>query len=87
MANEAAAGFLYLSGTAIVWLEFIVSDKASDKRSESVDEVISALIGMAKAVGGKTIFSSTVNESLRSRLEKHGFQVADRGVIHLAKII
>ena len=81
------AGFLYETGTAIGWVEYVVSSKTAsieDKRGglEYLFEVISVI---AKWKGITALFTSTLNDGFIQSLKKNGFEIGDTGMTQLVK--
>lgn len=89
IANECAAGFLYLTNSPISWIEWVVGDPKAEKqlRSESLDELISYMIEKARFIGTREIFTSAVSFPFIQRLKKHGFREGDVKTSHFFRSI
>ncbi len=89
ISNNAAAGFLYLTNSPLVWMEWVVADPKADKalRHSSVNEVIEHICKQAAKVGGKIVFTSTSLWPFIERLKKAGFKVGDANTSHLMRVI
>lgn len=88
IANEAACIFLYDTGSAIAWIEWLITDKEAEKevRGKSIDEVISHACDVAKkAYRAKFIHTSIRNQVLEKRLLKMGFFVTDKHMVNMLK--
>lgn len=85
--DNYCAGFVYNTDSAIAWIEFIVSNPNSDKvkRSQAMDILIDSLIGKARILGAKCVFTSSNNEKLIKRFVSQGYSIADRNVTHLMR--
>lgn len=81
----AAAGFLYINGTALGNFEWVVADPKV--RREARAEVLSLLFAgtreFAEVAGIKSIFMSTRHGSLISRLMKAGFEKTETNMTNL----
>jgi hypothetical protein len=89
VAAEAAAGFLYTTGTSMGYLDSFVSDPhvPKDVRSIAIDMVIQALIEEAPKHGVKTLTALSENPRLILRAETHGFKVLGRGFSQLVRSV
>lgn len=89
IVEDVCAGFLYKTDSKIAWLEFIISNPKieKEKRTQSLDLVISALCEEAKKLGFKVIFTSVQHKKLIQRYENHGFIVADNDMKNMVKRI
>lgn len=77
--KNICAGWLYTTGTAFGWLEWIVTNPEAGlkQRAEAVRKVIETLKGMALAHGVKIIFNSSKSRGLIKSMEKTGFYKTD----------
>lgn len=83
------AGFLYETGTTIGWMEFIVSNKnasVSDRRG-GLDYLIQLISTIAKSRGIKTLYSSVSNKGLMKNMTNNGFDITDKNMTNLIKIL
>ena len=87
--DDCAAGFLYSTDSKICWLEFIVVDPRSDKakRRAALDTLISSASEIAKEMGHSVIFTSASHEGLISRYINDGFQITDKTMTNLMRIL
>lgn len=72
-----AACWLYVTGTAVCWIENLVSNPAAPKRAQcrGIDAVIAELLRIAKATGHEVASAFTESAHvLRRTVRKHGFQ-------------
>jgi hypothetical protein len=85
VANEVAAGFLYLTNSSLVWIEWVVSDKSADKelRNKSVNEVIEHCKKVGKLTGSTAAFTSVKRGAFCERLKKLGFKTTDEGMTNM----
>lgn len=73
-----AACFLYLTGTAVCWIEHLVTNPHVPPRERipGVDLVITELLGIAKGLGHDVALASTSRRGVVSRtVKRHAFQV------------
>ena len=57
VVNECAAGWLYLTGTAVALVDGVIA--APGAPSEAIDEVIEALTAVARASGARVLLGYT----------------------------
>jgi len=76
-------GFLYQTDSKISWLEFIVADNKASKqdRALAIDMVLVTAKVLASALGFGSVFTTSKNQSLNSKLEKKYIKT-DVGVTH-----
>lgn len=76
-------GFLYQTDSKISWLEFIVANNKASKqdRALAIEMVLSTAKVLASAMGFGTVFTTSKNQSLNSKLEKK-YTKTDMGVTH-----
>lgn len=83
------AGFIYLTSTAMCWLEFLVSNPEGPReyRSSSLDGLIDHMLAFSKASGAKYVFTSVAgaHERLQNRMKDHGFLKSDSNVTHFLR--
>lgn len=79
------AGFLYKTDSAFAWLEFVVSNPASDKfkRNEALDLLIKSLLQEAARLGFSAVHTSSNHKGLIERYERQGFRVTDSNVTQM----
>lgn len=89
IVDDCAAGFLYSTDSGLCWLEFVVVDKNSDKekRRKALDVLILEASALAKTMGFSAMFSSLSHDGLINRYKKHGFQVTDKNMTNLIRVI
>lgn len=88
--KPVCSGFVYGSCSNIAWLEWLLCDKNASKeyRSEAIDFLIEKLEDMAKNIlGARTLFTSVISKPLIRRLGKHKFQVTDKNMTNLIKVL
>lgn len=87
LKKPVSAGFIYRTDSAYCLLEWIISDPKSDKliRRESLGRLVPGLVDLAKAMGFKSIFTTSKTPMLTSRLVDAGFVVSDREMTHLLR--
>ena len=83
--TNICAAWLYTTGTAFGWLEWIVTNPEAGlkQRGEAVPKAIEALKGMALACGVKLIFNGSKSGGLIKSMEKQGFQKTDTEMTHM----
>ena len=62
-----------------------IKDKA--QRTEAIEALIGAMMKLAKNLGFSNIFTSVKVGKLINRLEGNGFQVADKSMTNLVKVL
>lgn len=78
----AIAGFRLMEGPLCFIDSMATNQKVDGKlRNEALDELTKAMLKMAKALGFKKIFATTVHDCIIKRAEKHGFRVLNQTVI------
>lgn len=87
IVNEICAGFIYQTDSKIAWIEYIVSDPASEKeyRAQSLDILIDNLIKRAKELGFLVAFATLEHPALIERYKKHGFVIGDSKVTNMIR--
>lgn len=78
-----AACFLYLTGTAVCWIEHLTTNPAAPVRLRvrGVDAVIGELLRIAKGLEHDVAMASTERHGVVTRtVRRHGFQVVPRQV-------
>lgn len=85
IANEAAAGFLYITNSPLCWLEWVVVNPEAEKkvRNESINEVIEYVCDRAAFCGATQVFTSSNYWPFIARLKKSGFEVGDTNTTQL----
>ncbi len=85
--DDVCVGFLYKTDSKIAWLEYIVSNKNSDKevRNKGLDKVIDTLINDAYESGFKALFTSVEHPALIERYAKHHFVSTDKNVTNMIR--
>lgn len=89
IVDNCAVGFIYSTDSKICWLEFIVVDPKSDKthRREALNILINEAAKIAKEMGHSAIFTSTSHEGLIERYKNNKFNVTDKNITNLMRII
>lgn len=83
--QNIAMGFVYQSNSKICWLEWLVVNPDSNPglRREALDILISELKNVARDLGFWMAFTSVNHGGLISRLEGHGFEIADKNMTNM----
>jgi len=84
------AGFIYYTGSAWGWIEYVVSNpdrKTVSLKKGALGVLVRALSVLAKDNGVKCLFTSTVLDSFKNSLVKEGFEIGDIGNYQLVKKI
>lgn len=83
------SAFLYLTGTGICWLEWILSNKAaSASRKRGAKEFLTSEIEkMLRATNVKAIFTTSKDMGLVNGLKKCGFEISETGMVQMIKIL
>lgn len=89
VADECAAGFLYLSNSPLAMLEWVVCDPAApkEKRGPAVNDLIDHICISAKLAGSLVIFTTTVLPAFSKRLKDLSFVETDHKVTHLTRVL
>jgi len=89
IVDDLCAGFLYQTDSNIAWLEFIISNPEStkDDRSKALDILIDRLSEDARGMGFTMIFSSINHSNLINKYEKNGFNIADKNMTNMVRIL
>ncbi len=89
IANECAAGFLYLTNARVSWVEWVVADPKAEKklRAESINEVIAHIEQCSKFLGNIMMFTSTTNFPFAERLRRLGFAEDEKKTSHFVKVL
>lgn len=87
VVDNYCAGFLYSTDSQICWMEFLVSNPATDSkaRNEAMNLLIATLLGRAKDLGFSIIFTSVIDEKLKNRYQTHDFIVTETGMTNLIR--
>ncbi len=87
IVNDCVAGFLYQTDSSLAWVEWIVSDKNSDKklRKESLYILINELTNIAKDMGFTHTWSWLENENLIKYFTEQGYVFGDRNMTNVIK--
>lgn len=82
------ACFLYLSGTAVCWIENLVSNPGAAKRAQAraLDAVVVELLRIARETGHDVVACNTDRLHVMRRARRHGFQ-AQQGQVLLCKAL
>ncbi len=72
-----AVGFVYLTNSALAFMDGFMTDPDSDKatRSKALDMLLNALFDEARELGYKAVAGTTSAQPLADRLAQHGFNV------------
>lgn len=84
-----AACFLYLTGTAVCWMEGLVSNPRAPKRltGRAADRVIAELLAIAKQTGHEVVSASTARRSVVRRMVRgHRWSVIPNEVMIGARL-
>lgn len=87
LVGNYCAGFVYTTDSSLAWIEWIVSNPATDskERNQAMDILIDSLIGKCRLLGARYIFTSVSHEKLQDRYVKHGFNVTESQVTHMIR--
>lgn len=87
IVRGVAAGFMYDTDSGVGILEWVVSNPDSDKikRNEALDLVVKSLLEEGKRMGKTFMFTSSNNKNLIERFVRHGFNLAEQDVTHMAR--
>ncbi len=88
MENHAV-GFLYRTDSGLAWMEWITTNPASDKmdRDKALNLLIETLINEAKSQGVAAVFTSVEDTGLIDRYGQHGFQVTDKNMTNMVRVL
>jgi len=83
------AGFLYLSNSKAVWMEFIIANPDTDKtiRDAALDELVDNLCLYAELKNNKYIVTCTPHPKLVERLNKKGFITGHTGMTEMVRVL
>jgi len=84
------AGFVYITNSAIGWVDFIVSSKTYRKkphRKDALELLINTLTNIARNSGCKYSYSLLKNSSLISIYESQGYFKGDNNISEMIKIL
>lgn len=89
VCDEIAAGFLYLSNSALAYVEWVVADPNADKqkRSEALDKLFDHVFAEAKKAGAIMLFTSSNIPPYMERVKKLGFMDGDKQTNHFIKVL
>lgn len=81
--------FVYLTGTGICWLEWLVSNKeASPQRKRGAKEfLVEEIVNMLRATSVDAIFTTSRDLGLVNGLKKCGFNISETDMVQLIKKI
>ena len=81
------AGFLYLTGTSLAWVEWIVASPTVSKadRNEGLDKLVNSLEWHALANGAKLVFTSCKHDNLCKRFREHEWIETDKNMSNFIK--
>lgn len=84
LVNNIVAGWLYKTDSDMAWVEWIISDRKSDKkeRKECTKVLIHCLVELGKSEGYTKFFTSTFHPSLTQSYLDSGFIKTDSNVSH-----
>ena len=87
--KDLACGFMYITNSDMVWIEFIVTNPktTAEERNNAILSVLDELSFSAKALGYSIAFSSIKNENLINKYIEDGFSIGTRGTTELIKIL
>lgn len=75
IVDGVAAGFLYVTDSAVGWIENLISNKATsvEERNTALDLVVQAALSHAKSIGLECVVGFTELAPVADRAEKLGF--------------
>lgn len=87
VVDGLAAGFLYHTDSSIFWLEWLISNPASDKieRNQALTLLIENLLKAAREAGASFVFTSVQHAGLIERYKQHGFAVTETGMTNMVR--
>lgn len=87
--DDFCAGFLYETNSKFCLLEFVVSNKNSDRvnKDRALDLLLESLLKLAKEKQFSIVFSSLEHPKLIERYKSHGFQISDTNMTNLVRIL
>lgn len=86
-AGPLYASFVYMTGTGICWLEWILSNKEAEpcRKRGAKEYMVERIEKMLRATGVKAIFTTSRDLGLVNGLKKCGFEVSETGMVQLVK--
>jgi GNAT superfamily N-acetyltransferase len=88
--EPVCAGYLYLTNSEVVWIDWVVSNKSytdREKRKKALDLLLSTLVASAKEKGYRFAYALIKNDSLIRTYEKHGFIKGDSYNLEMIKVL
>lgn len=87
MIDNVCAGFLYKTDSKIAWMEYIISNKDSnkDERNQGLDMLITKISDVAKESDYKILYTSVMHPKLIERYNKHEFVVTDKDMSNMIR--
>lgn len=87
--GDLYGGYLYVTDGGIGWLEWVVSDRkaAVARKRGALEFLTEVLASLAREAGMKMVFTSTVLPGFVNGLKQCGFEVGDRNIVQLIKMI
>lgn len=78
----AIAGFRLMEGE-LCFIDSMATNQEvpGEQRNEALDKLTVEILSMAKKLGFKKIFATTVEDCIIKRAEKHGFKLSNQKVI------
>lgn len=78
----AIGGFRLMEGE-VCFIDSMATDQsiAGEIRHEALDKITTEILCMAKKLGFKKIFATTVEDCIIKRAERHGFKLSNQKVI------
>lgn len=75
-----SAGFIYRTDSPIGWMEWIVTNPEAKikKRTNSLNYLVSSLVGLAKEMGVQTLFATLKSKGLVKLYKKHGLRETEK---------
>lgn len=89
IVDDTACGFLYISNSKIGWVEWVYSnpEKPKEQRADALDMLFKLLEITAKELGIRVLFSASAIPAYKSILERNGFEITDKDVVHYLKVL
>lgn len=87
--DGVCAGFLYSTDSDFCLLEWVISNPeiSKEERAKGLDLLIDTLLETAKEKGFRLVFSTLEHPKLIQRYEDHGFQITDKNMTNLIKVL
>lgn len=87
--KPVCAGFLYISNSKTVWMEWVIADPNTDKETRNIalEHLIDSLLTLAASKDAKYVVTSVMHPKLIERLELKGFTKTDKNMQNMLKVL